>query len=381
MPSHRIAHNQAGFSLIELLIAVTIFSIIMAAAFTLLGRSLKVSTATYELTDAQGNLRFAQEYIARDLLVAGDAMQQRGGIRLPVGFINSFISRDLYNASGGFATIEILNADDQNAINLTTPASVAPAPLPNPNPAWTLRPNTDRIAILARDTALAAGGAIAPPPPVNASKQSSSAFNALVSAPASNYNVGEIYFLSSTDGTRSTFGAVTAKAVSGTQSLLTFANTDPYGLNQSGSDSPLNYVTNNTTNGAFSIERMRIITYFVRDSTVGGVTNGILIRRVLGVSGAGYTDSVIAEHISNLQFRYALNAVSASGNLVGSVDVFATDTQQKSVRQVEVTVTAETTHNINAKTNANTGVVTESRQTISSTTGTSIRNLQFNKAL
>lgn len=382
MPSHRTAHNQAGFSLVELLIAVTVFSIIMAAAFSLLGRSLKVSRVTYELTGAQENLRFAQEYINRDLLIAGDAMQQKGGIRLPVGFLNSFITSDLYNASGGFARIEVLNADDQLAADLTTPPGVAPAPLPDPNPAWTLLQGTDRVAIIARDTALAAGGAITPPPPINAVNTNNFIATAQVFAPAANYNVGEIYFLTNADGTRSTFGAVTAKTpVSATQCQLTFAGTDPYGLNATGSDSPLNYVTNNTSAGTFSIERMRIITYFVRNNIVNGVSNGILIRRVLGVPGAGYTDSVIAEHISNLQFRYALNAVNASGYLVGSVDSFTTDTQQKSVRHVEVTVTAETTHIINTATNANTSTTNPPRQTISSTAGTSIRNLQFNKAL
>src|ERR1041384_2200312 len=100
--------------------------------------------------------------------------------------------------------------------------------------------------------------------------------------------------------------------------------------------------------------RMRMIHYFVNE-------NGLLVRRVLGVSGNGYVDSVIAEHVVNLQFRYFLNLFDDTGFVGQPVAQLSTEEEQAAVRQVEVTVTTETVHAVsNGKT-----------QTISSTTTTS----------
>jgi hypothetical protein len=49
-----------------------------------------------------------------------------------------------------------------------------------------------------------------------------------------------------------------------------------------------------------AVMRLQIIQYYVTSS-------GLLMRRVIGVRGAGFRDSVVAEHVTNLQFRYVTN--------------------------------------------------------------------------
>src|SRR5437667_12392666 len=85
-------HNEAGFSLIEMRIAMGVMLIIAGGAFSLMKSSMKVSQATYELTDANENIRTAQEFIDRDLSNAGDGLNSLGGIRVTTAFTASYIS-------------------------------------------------------------------------------------------------------------------------------------------------------------------------------------------------------------------------------------------------------------------------------------------------
>jgi hypothetical protein len=105
--------------------------------------------------------------------------------------------------------------------------------------------------------------------------------------------------------------------------------------------------------------RMFMIQYFVD-------ANGMLIRRVFGAAGgAGFADSIISENVTNLQFRYVLS------DFAQPVAQLSTAQQQVAVRQVEVMVTVRTPH----------AVVKGAPMSLSSTTSTSVRNLQFRQAL
>ena len=61
--------------MMELLIVTVILLVIMAAVFTLLRVSITSANANYEMTMAAQSLRNAQEYLARDILVAGDGLK------------------------------------------------------------------------------------------------------------------------------------------------------------------------------------------------------------------------------------------------------------------------------------------------------------------
>jgi len=109
---------------------------------------------------------------------------------------------------------------------------------------------------------------------------------------------------------------------------------------------------------------MKVIHYYINSS-------GLLMRRVFGVRNAGFTESVIAEHVVSLQFRYFLNLRDVNGNMLQPTAQLATAQEQVETRQVEVTLIVETPHSRqNGK-----------RQTISMTTSASGRNMQFRQSL
>ncbi|MGB7926130.1 MAG: prepilin-type N-terminal cleavage/methylation domain-containing protein [Pyrinomonadaceae bacterium] len=377
MKSNPVRNNEAGFSLIELLVSMTVFLIVAGGAFALMGNAVRVSTTNFEMTDAQESLRFAQEYINRDLVIAGDGMEDVTGVRLPAAFVTKYLTSDQISLSGGFVTIEMMTPDNNVAAAFTTPSN------PAGGTALPVVTGTDRLSMLSRDPDFA-------PIPVQASTGAPTVVNSptmtaaaagspritikfFTAAEMNRFTVNEIYFFSSSDGKRRTFAAVTAKNTGGANNVTFSATGDPYSLNPSTvTDAPVQWISTGPggTMTGFTISRMQIITYFVHAKTTGSVTSGLLTRRVIGVQGGGYRDSVVAEHVTNLQVRYQLNLRDASGNIRAPVGEFSAIADMITVRQVEVTVTAESTHLVHNNV----------RPTVSSTTATSIRNLQFHGA-
>jgi prepilin-type N-terminal cleavage/methylation domain-containing protein len=355
--------NQRGFSILELMIALGVMLIIMASVVTLMKGGMRVSNTTFELTDAQESLRTAQEYINRDLVVAGDGLRSVPKVRVPSGFVTNYLTltpvTDVNDP--GIIPLAILTSDDN------VPASTA---VRNTSPAVTVRstPNvTDRMTMLALDRTFNPIALLSSATAVNTSNVTIS----IAAADLSKFTVGEIYFITSELG--GAFGTITSiTAASGaTPPKLVFASGDTYGLNNMSSTGPLKAVSAGGTLPT-SLMRMQIIHYFIN-------SNGLLIRREFGVIGAGFTDSIVAEHVTNLQFRYVLDLTDAGGFVMQPVRRLANSDQQDAVRQVEVTCSAETVHFVNTQ-NVN-GSQAATRQEITMTTSTSVRNIQFREAL
>jgi prepilin-type N-terminal cleavage/methylation domain-containing protein len=378
MRSNPDRNTQAGFSLIELMVAMTVFLIIAGGAFALLSNAVRVSSTTFEMTDAQESLRFAQEYINRDLIIAGDGLEEVTGIRLPTGFVTNYLTADQISPSGGFVNIEMMSPDNDVAASFLTPLNPPGAA----GTGLTVLAGTDRISMIARDPSFEAvavqgntGTPVKNSPTMAVATPSTGpriTINFQNAGEMNRFQINEIYYFSSSDSKRRTFAAVTGKNNGGGNNV-TFATGDPYGLNPSTTaNAPVQWISmDGATMTGFTISRMQIITYFVQAKTTGNVTSGLLTKRVIGVPGRGYTDSVIAEHVTGLQFRYQLNMRDTNGEMVAPVSQFSAASEMITVRQVEVTLTAESTHRINNNV----------RPTITSTTATSIRNLQFNGAL
>lgn len=334
----------------ELMVVVCLLMIVLGSVLLLLKDSIKLTAVTYQMTDAQESLRTAQEYINRDLLTAGDGLRSINNICLSSNFVNNYLTKNNTGSACGTGLVNLPLIQSDNDLPATTTVT-------GTNPSVKVRSNpskTDRITILQIDPSFTP---ITLPP--NAIVPSGS--NISVSAADINkFNEGEIYFITSSAG--ATFGTITNKNTNSKN--LIFAASDVYDLNKPGNGGPINIVSDKGTLPT-TIMRMRMIHYFVNE-------NGLLVRRVLGVGGGtGYVDSVIAEHVVNLQFRYFLNLFDDTGFVGQPVAQLTTEEQQAAVRQVEVTVTTETVHPVsNGKT-----------QAISSTTTTSVRNLQFREAL
>jgi prepilin-type N-terminal cleavage/methylation domain-containing protein len=339
--------NQSGFTILEMLIVIAVMLIILGGVLSTVKDSFKLSSTSYELTDAQQSLRTAHEYINRDLIVAGDGLNGVNNIRLPIGFVQTYLTQS-----------PVINAAEPDYVNLSIVTSDNNVPgttnVTGAVPATKVLGGSDRITILEMDRTFI-------PIPLAAGAVNASGSNINISAAdLSLFSIGEIYFI--TSGDKATFGAITNITGSKQQPNLVFGNGDAYGLNLVGNGGPINIVSD-SGKLPVTLERMNIDHYFVN-------SEGLFVKRLFGVAGAGYVDLVIAEHVTNLQFRYSLNMRDAKGNLQQPVDQLSTTVQQAETRQVEVAITTQTVRPVNN------GVP----QLLTSTTATSIRNLQFRLA-
>jgi len=353
-------NRQDGFSMMELIISLSVMTIVTGAAFALIGGSLRFANATYHMTDAEQSLRSAHEVIGRDLTSTGDGLYSVGTITVPLTFLQNYLTRTPVGTNLGLVT-----SDDG------IPAGIA---VPQVAPATTFQTNSDRISMLTKDTSFAnvsvAAGKIT---------QSGSNTNIVVAAgDIGRFQVGEIYAIVSDNAA---FGVISA--INSVTFTLTLTNGDIYSINQTGTTSPIYGVSQ--MNSSFislqpvSIIRLQIIQYYVNAS-------GLLMRRVFGVKGAGFVDSVVAEHVTNLQFRYLTNLPDANGFVQQRKRVISTPQEQTAVREIETTVAVETARAVNAVTNSNSnssicGANPNGKQVTCSTTATSVRNLQFRNAL
>src|SRR5262249_48824343 len=144
------------------------------------------------------------------------------------------------------------------------------------------------------------------PVPLLAGKVTINGSNTNIIVPnAGVFTIGEIYgFIASS----SLFFGCISGIDAGTNKIV-LTNGDAYGINDNSSSSPLYIslgITASTSTIPASIIRLQMIHYFLN-------TDKMLIRRVIGVKGAGFTDSLVAEHVTNLQFRYLLNLSDPNG--------------------------------------------------------------------
>ncbi len=360
-PSSR-PNNQAGFSILEMIIAVTLMVVMTGAIASLMKSSVSISNATYELTDAQEGLRSAQEFINRDLVSAGDGLKTLTFIPVQTAFVQQYLSLNPIPdpaMPAGVTNLGILTTD--NDVPADTIVYGLDPNVPT-NPLVKVRSSpllTDRQTILAIDSNFIPIALAAP------AIDNTGLTVTIADADRPRFTAGEIYFFTSSVG--GTFGTVTSvDDPAGPTSTLTFAqgaaNGDKFGLNVTGAGGRINTISAGGTL-ATTLQRMKIIHYFI-DST------GRLMRRVFGVRGTGFREAAIADHVTSVQFVYSLGPDSA-GNNVPPVNRLSTLDQQIAVRQVEVRVNVETPHTLEK------GL----RPELSSITSTSVRNMQFRQAL
>jgi type IV pilus assembly protein PilW len=87
--------EQAGFTLIELMVGMAVGVIVVAAAFTILTTTAKSLRANEQTVDTQQNIRMAMEWLSRDLKLAGF-----GNPGVPVGNCTKAIVPNDQNATG-----------------------------------------------------------------------------------------------------------------------------------------------------------------------------------------------------------------------------------------------------------------------------------------
>jgi hypothetical protein len=327
--------------------------------------SMAVATATYELTEAQENLRTAHEFISRDLTSAGDGLKTMTSIPVETTFVTNYLTLNPIADSAmpaGVTNLGILTTDNDIPADTTVPG---PNPAVPTDPVVKVRSNpvsTDRQTILEIDSNFT---------PISLAVNTIDPTGTVITIADTDYDrftPGEVYFLPSSLG--GTFGTITSKAnadgTTGPNSTLTFAAGsaagDTLGLNVEGDGGRIETISNG---GALvtSLQRMKIIHYYID-------TTGRLMRRIFGVRGAGFRESAIAEHVVSVQFLYSLGP-DGSGVIAQPVNRLSNLDQQIAVRQVEVTITVETPHALEKRL----------QPRLTSTSSTSVRNMQFRRAL
>ena len=373
-------NNQSGFSLIELLISIVIMLIVVGAVFTVFNSSLRVSTTSNEMADAEQNLRIGQEYITRDLYNTGDGLRGLNPM-ITNAFLASYLSLDSTDPTNTFVPATMVLADDSAPANTQITGS----------PAGTLLLGSDRISFLLTPNFVGQMADISGVKLVSNGKYRSSGLNEMyvTNAAAATLKVGEIYVLFNTKATAASTNSAYFAAITGFQpgtgadsgnTSIKFDGVGDYGLNNtSGGNNVVNILESGGLDEQLTLRRVWIISYYVDNSNR-------LMRRVYGQAGTNaanqfipYTETIIAENVTQLQFRYILRREVA--NVVQApqvLNVFNTDTAannqaaQAAVRQIEVSLTTQTSRPIS----------TGQRQPISATTVVSPRNLQFyNSAL
>src|SRR4051812_11817615 len=218
--------RQAGYSMLEMMIALGLMLIIGAASLGLISKSIKYANSTYNITDAEQSLRNAHEVINRDLTNAGDGLRGIGTITAPLTFVQSYITRTPVTCNdANFPCIGIVTSDD------AVPANTA---IPQASPAANFQTGSDRISMLIRDNTFNSGNSVS----LFAGKISVSGTSTIMVVGASEiglFQVGEIYALTSQNS--AAFGVVSA--IDTTNRKVTLTNGDTYGLNSNSATSSI----------------------------------------------------------------------------------------------------------------------------------------------
>ena len=102
-----LPRRASGFTLVEILVVMTIFGVVIGAVYSLYITHQKTSYVQEDLVDLQQNLRIAMDSITRDMRMAG-MLVPNGTAQLDKGALNNYSSSVQINtasASGQFARI------------------------------------------------------------------------------------------------------------------------------------------------------------------------------------------------------------------------------------------------------------------------------------
>ncbi len=332
--------------MLELMIALVILLIVMAAVFSLLQGTIKSANTNFEMTSAQQNIRNSQEFMTRDILRVGDGLQGLSNIWLPTSFatqnLTSRSTATLDPGATGYVNIGSVISDDN------VPAG---ATIPFTTPATQVLADTDRITMLMQDTSFSAIGL------THSEVSPTNGYLRLPAARMGDFTVGEVYFL--TNGLAGVFGTVTSIDLGSNK--IFWDDGDTYNLNRRGNSGNLAAVER--ANIPMNLIRVSIVHYFIDE-------DGRLMRRVFGVKGKGLSDSVIAEHLVNLQVKYVLKPASAGVIFEQPVDSLDLD-DASLLRMIETNFAVETARSVR---------IDGTKDQIENSSRVGVRNIQFLEA-
>jgi Tfp pilus assembly protein PilW len=334
--------REAGYSLVELLVAMGMTTAVMGAALTGLGSALRTNDAIVRITTMNNGLRAAMDLMTRDLLQAGSGLPKGHVILIPTG-------------------AGLINRPGPPGSSLTTTSG--DLDLPAVIPGQGLGPvvngvATDIITILTADnnfTDVAVTAVTSVSVTVPTSVNIVSGVDRVIA--------GQLMMV--LKGATSTLVQVTA--VNPSTRVISFAAGDSLNLNQPGSSIPGNLQalmavppTGTAGVAATRVTRVRMISYYLDATTTPGRPR--LVRRINNGDATDFDNerlgTAVAMDVEDLRFTYDLNdgVLNPGGVRFTAADLAGTGAcnpdpcSPTQIRKINVTLTARSTHGTNAET-------------------------------
>ncbi|MFZ1699608.1 MAG: prepilin-type N-terminal cleavage/methylation domain-containing protein [Pyrinomonadaceae bacterium] len=317
---HVSNRGEAGFSILELIIAMVIFLVVTGSVFGLLQVGRQTRTIVSENTGLNRNVRLALNLIGRDTYNAGFGYPLKSIVVLPDNRIGVLLGVpvDVDSTRDTIAPIVAGNNVTLNTYN------------PTPNT------RTDQVTFLFKDNSFNPdGGGVSQPLFINAATTTGSGIDEFIPLSGTNSacRVNDIYLV--TGNTGSTIGLSTA--LSGSNKVQ-FANGDLLGFNQTGTSGPLRGIT-----VPASVQRITMVTYFV-------TPEGILTRRQYAnrLPAVAFVDEPLIYGVEDLQIVYVMDDGTTSNNPSAGPDGVAgtaddTPANLAAVRQIRYTIGVRST--------------------------------------
>jgi len=313
--------SGAGFTVLELLVAVTVFLISTAAVWGLLAVGRADRSTTSERVGIMQTVRASLNLIKRDGLDTGFGYPG-AGVQLPTGALTTLLGIPADGVAGRDVLTPVVSGHLVNPTNLNTDPRM---------------PNSDQVTFTAVDYQFN-GGQAAPISTITSSQVTlSSGTIASLGCQA-----GDIYLVKG----NSSSAIVMMTGSSGTQTLLFGA--DPLNINQtSGSNGKLQNVTVPAT-----LTRIKLTTYrLFKDGTlvrtvynnIGGSQDQPIAYNITGVitnSGAPNVTGLQVQYIMR-DGTYTFDPVAGPDNVTGDGD--DTPPSLQNVRQIQVTIGGQST--------------------------------------
>jgi prepilin-type N-terminal cleavage/methylation domain-containing protein len=311
--------SVAGFSLLELTIAMTIFGLVSATVMGLLQVARQTRSVVSENTSLAKNVRLALNLLGRDTYNAGYGYPLRNTVVLPDNRLTSRlgIPNDVDTSRDVAPPIMAGNDITLNTWNTATGV------------------RTDQVTFFFKDTTFNLVNGVSQPLNINAATTTSTGIDEVVPISGSNAacRVNDIYLV--TGNTGSTLSIATALVGTNT---IQFSNGDVLGFNLTGSTGPLRSII-----PPASIQRVKMVTYFV-------TADGTLTRREYAntTTAVSHVDEPLVYGVEDFQVQYVMDDGSVSGNPLAGPDGIAgtaddTPANLAAVRQVRFTVSVRST--------------------------------------
>lgn len=347
-----VNYSQAGFSLMEMIIAVTVFLIVMSAVYGLLQIGIISRNTINNRSETITGARVAVNSVGKDVVNAGLGFTRVGGV-IPDDFFT-----------------EILNLDDDNGQQRDLLTGIIAGNNVRESDLSRNGTKNDVIAFAFRDLQFNNGNSILITDAPIASIINNSVVLKTPVGGCANCNPYDLYLVESTDGKQA---VVMATAIPDTNTIV-LGEDDPLGLNQSvlGNSNERSILTkcllgntNNCINYDAGVTAKKV--YWVSFSVD---VDGTLVRTTYGNNMGGTAaeqiqKQPIANGVQNFQVRYLMQDGSISDDPSEGNEF---PMKMNEVIQVEIMLTIQSANNVNGVTNM---------ELINVTSTFSTRNLKY----